>query len=266
MKGWPVKEYATIKVSLPDAGIALITFNRPQVLNALNTATVTESLAAMRDLQDDPAVRVVVLTGEGRAFVAGADIHEMQGKAPGDARRYSELGHRLFAAIQDMDMPVIAAVNGFCLGGGAEVALSCDIRIASDIAVFGLPETALGIIPGWGATQRAPRLVGPALAKELIFTGAHIGAERALAIGLVNRVVPHDGLMDAVMEMARIISRRGALAVTQAKRLINRGLEMPLREALRLETDTFADLFATQDQKEGMAAFVEKRQPDFKNR
>ncbi len=261
-----MKDYTAIKVDLLDEGIGLITFNRPQVLNALNTLTVTETLDAVLALERDPAVRVLVFTGEGRAFVAGADIQEMQGKKPEEARIYSELGHRLFTTIQDMDKPVIAAINGFALGGGMEVALSCDIRIASDQAVFGLPETILGIIPGWGATQRAARLVGPALAKELIFTGSHINAQRALAIGLVNQLTPPDDLMTVVMAMAGKISRQGRLAIIQAKRVINRGYEMPLREALKLEVDTFADLFATQDQKEGMKAFIEKRPPVFTGR
>ena len=261
-----MKEYTTIKTSLVDDGIGIITFNRPQVLNALNTATVTETMEAVRDMQSNPAVRVLVFTGEGRAFVAGADIQEMLGKTPETARIYSELGHRLFTTIQDMDKPVIAAINGFALGGGVEVALSCDIRIASDTAVFGLPETILGIIPGWGATQRTSRLVGPAVAKELIFTGEHITAERALAIGLVNRVVPHETLMTVTLDMARKISLQGRLAIIQAKRLISRGFEMPLREALKLEIDTFADLFETEDQKEGMQAFIEKRAPAFKGR
>ena len=261
-----MKEYATIKTDILADGIGLLTFNRPQVLNALNTLTVTETLDAVQALQYDPEVRVLVLTGEGRAFVAGADITEMQDKTPDTARIYSELGHRLFTTIQDMDKPVIAAINGFALGGGAEVALSCDIRIASDKAIFGLPETILGIIPGWGATQRTSRLVGPAITKELIFTGEHITAERALAIGLVNRVVPHDTLMQVTLDMARKISHQSRLAIIQAKRVISRGFEMPLREALKLEIDTFADLFDTEDQKEGMKAFIEKRAPEFKGR
>ena len=261
-----MKEYATIKTDIIEDGIGLITFNRPQVLNALNTLTVTETLDAVQALQCDSAVRVLVLTGEGRAFVAGADIQEMMGKTPDTARIYSELGHRLFTTIHDMDKPVIAAINGFALGGGMEVALSCDIRIASDAAVFGLPETILGIIPGWGATQRTSRLVGPAITKELIFTGEHITAERALAIGLVNRVVPHDTLMTVTIAMASKISRQGRLAIIQAKRIISRGFEMPLREALKMEIDTFADLFNTEDQKEGMQAFIEKRAPKFKGR
>ncbi len=261
-----MKEYATIKLSRPLEGVCVITFSRPEVLNALNTATVSETLDAVLAAGSDPSVRVLVLTGEGRAFVAGADVREMQGKTPGEARVYSELGHRLFTAIHDLDKPVIAAVNGYCLGGGAEVALSCDIRIAADTAMFGLPETTLGIIPGWGGTQRAARLAGPAVAKELIFTGELFTAERALAIGLVNRVAPQAELMQAALDMAGKISSRSRPSIIQAKRLINRGCEMPLREALRLEIDTFADLFATEDQKEGMKAFIEKRPPAFKDR
>jgi enoyl-CoA hydratase len=261
-----MQEYSTIKAAILEEGIGLITFNRPEVLNALNTATVTETLAAVQAMQSNPEVRGLVFTGEGRSFVAGADIQEMVGKTPETARIYSELGHRLFTTIQDMDIPAIAAVNGFALGGGVEVALSCDIRIASENAIFGLPETILGIIPGWGATQRTSRLVGPAITKELIFTGEHINAQRALAIGLVNRVVPPEALMQVTLDMARKISRQGRLAIIQAKRLISRGFEMPLREALKLEIDTFSDLFSTQDQKEGMKAFIEKRTPAFKGR
>jgi len=261
-----MKNYTTIKTAVLEDRIGIITFNRPEVLNALNTTTVAETLDAVRDMQSNSAVRTVVFTGEGRSFVAGADIQEMFGKTPDTARIYSELGHGLFTTIQDMDKPSIAAINGFALGGGMEVALSCDIRIASDKATFGLPETILGIIPGWGATQRTSRLVGPAVTKELIFTGDHINAERALAIGLVNRVVPHETLMTVTMDMAKKISHQGRLAIIQAKRVISRGYEMPLREALKLEIDTFADLFNTEDQKEGMQAFVQKRAPEFKGR
>jgi enoyl-CoA hydratase len=246
--------------------IGLITFNRPEVLNALNTVTVAETLDAVCDMQKNPAVRALVFTGQGRSFVAGADIQEMLVKTPDTARTYSELGHMLFTTIQDMDKPAIAAINGFALGGGLEVALSCDIRIASETAIFGLPETILGIIPGWGATQRTSRLVGPAVTKELIFTGNHINAARALAIGLVNSVVPHETLMTVTIDMARKISHQGRLAIIQAKRIISRGYEMPLREALKLEIDTFSALFNTEDQKEGMQAFLHKRAPEFKDR
>lgn len=244
--------------------VAVLTFNRPQVLNALNTATVAEALEAMQCLEQDSAVRVIILTGAGRAFVAGADIAEMSSKTPEQARAYSELGHRLMNRIQYMDKPVIAAVNGYALGGGTEVALCCDIRIASEKAHFGLPEAILGIIPGWGATQRAARLIGPALTKELIFTGQPIDARRAMDIGLVNRVVAHETLMPAAMDMAHKISCQGQLALAQAKRVINQGIDQPLPEGCRMEIDAFVSLFTTQDHREGMQAFVEKRKPNFK--
>lgn len=260
-----MKDYKTIKVELKE-NIALLTFNRPDVLNALNTETVTEALEAVRDIEKNADIRVLLVTGAGRAFVAGADIQEMYDKTPETARIYSELGHTLMRTIQDMEKPVIAAVNGFCLGGGAEVALSCDIRIASEKAVFGLPETVLGIIPGWGATQRAARLVGTALAKELVFTGAHISAQRALEIGLVNRVVPHEALMVVTMEMARTICKQGSIAVAHAKRVINEGVEKSLADGCALEINTFVSLFSTEDRKEGMKAFIEKRPPKFKGR
>ncbi|MFC1591203.1 enoyl-CoA hydratase/isomerase family protein [Thermodesulfobacteriota bacterium] len=258
-----MKSYTTITVEHQDS-IALLTFNRPRVLNALNTEVISEALDAVRALGEDRAVRVLVLTGAGRAFVAGADIAEMFDKTPQEARVYSELGHSLMSTIQNLGKPVIAAVNGFCLGGGMEVALACDIRIASEKAQFGLPETILGIIPGWGATQRAARLLGPSLAKELIFTGKRVGARRALEIGLVNRVVHPAGLMSCTLEMARGICRQGQLALAQAKRVITEGLDQPLPDGLGLEIDAFESLFETADRKEGMRAFIEKRKPDFR--
>lgn len=255
-------EYKNIKIEIVD-NIALLTFNRPESLNALNTPTVTEALDAARAIEHNPAARAVVVTGAGKAFIAGADIKEMCEKTPEAARVYSELGHSLMRTFQDMPKPVIAAVNGFCLGGGLEVALSCDIRIAAEQAVFGLPETILGIIPGWGATQRVARLAGPAVAKELIFTGRHINAQRALNVGLVNCVVPLEALMPVVMDMARVICRQSAPAVAAAKRVINQGIEKPLREACDLEISAFVELFGLPDRQEGMQAFIEKRKPKF---
>ncbi|MEI6128127.1 MAG: enoyl-CoA hydratase-related protein, partial [Pseudomonadota bacterium] len=217
-------------------------------------------------MEKNAGIRVLILTGAGKAFIAGADIKEMNAKTPETARIYSELGHSLMNTLQNMAKPVIAAINGFALGGGAEVALSCDIRIASEKAVFGLPETILGIIPGWGATQRAARLVGAAIAKELVFTGEHISALRALEIGLVNRVVPQEALMAVTMHMAQKICQQGELALAQAKKVINAGIDKPLQEGLRLEIEAFVSLFATEDRKEGMTAFIEKRAPDFKGK
>lgn len=255
-------DYRNIKLDITDK-VAILTFNRPDALNALNTPTATEALDAVQKVEQNPSVRVLVITGAGKAFIAGADIKEMYEKTPEGARIYSELGHRLMRTVQEMDMPVIAAINGYCLGGGLEVALSCDIRIAAEQATFGLPETILGIIPGWGATQRAARLIGTSLAKELIFTGRHITAQRAFEIGLVNRVVPPEALMPVVMEMARVICRQSARAVAAAKRVINRGIEMPLQDACCLEIDTFVELFGLPDREEGMKAFIEKRPPKF---
>jgi enoyl-CoA hydratase len=257
-----MKNYTTLKLE-KTGQTALLTFNRPEVLNALNTTVATESLDALQSIKDDPKIRVLILTGAGRSFVAGADIAEMNAKNAEAARVYSELGHRFMNTLQDMAQPVIAAVNGFCLGGGLEVALACDIRIASESAQFGLPETILGIIPGWGATQRTARLVGPSKTKELIFTGRRIKAAEALAMGLVNRVVADEELMDTVNEMAAAMCRQGQTALRAAKKVINRGMDLNLDEALRLEIDTFVDLFDTDDRREGMTAFLEKRKPEF---
>jgi enoyl-CoA hydratase len=243
--------------------VALLTFNRPEVLNALNTTVATESLDALQGIENDPDVRVLILTGAGRSFVAGADIAEMQAKTPQEARIYSELGHRFMNTLQNLPQPVIAAINGFALGGGLEVALACDIRIASESAQFGLPETILGIIPGWGATQRTARLVGTAKTKEMIFTGRRIKADEALSMGLVNQVVPDEDLMDTVNEMVTAICRQGQTALRHAKTVINRGSDLNLDQALRLEIDTFVDLFDTDDRREGMKAFLEKRKPNF---
>ncbi len=257
-----MSSYTTLKLEKKDQ-TALLTFNRPEVLNALNTTVATESLDALQSIKDDRDVRVLILTGAGRSFVAGADIAEMNAKNAESARVYSELGHRFMNALQDMPQPVIAAINGFALGGGLEVALACDIRIASESAQFGLPETILGIIPGWGATQRTARLVGTAKTKEMIFTGRRIKAPEALAMGLVNRVVPNDTLMNTVFEMAATMCCQGQTALQAAKKAINRGMDLSLDEALQLEIDTFVDLFDTDDRREGMKAFLEKRKPEF---
>ncbi len=257
-----MSSYTTLTLEKKDQ-TALLTFNRPEVLNALNTTVATESLDALQSIQNDPDVRVLILTGAGRAFVAGADIAEMQAKNAEQARIYSELGHRFMNTLQDLPQPVIAAINGFALGGGLEVALACDIRIASESAQFGLPETILGIIPGWGATQRTARLVGAAKTKELIFTGRRIKAAEALSMGLVNQVVPDEELMDTVNEMAAAMCRQGQTALQHAKTVINRGSDLNLDQALQLEIDTFVDLFDTDDRREGMKAFLKKRKPNF---
>ena len=255
-------EYKNLLISLQDSS-AIITFNRPTVLNALNTETVQELGAAVTELEQNPQVRVIILTGAGRAFIAGADISEISSKTPAQAREYSEMGQRVMSRIQNLKQPVIAAVNGFALGGGTEVVLSCDISIASEQAKFGLPEATLGVIPGWGGTQRASRLIGTAKAKELIFTGEIIDARRALEIGLISRVVPHEQLMTVVMGIAQKIGECGPLALSMTKKVIAEGIEKSLDTACALETELFSSLFATQDQQEGMKAFLEKRKPKF---
>jgi enoyl-CoA hydratase len=260
-----MNNFKNIKVAI-DKNIAVLTFNRPDVLNAMNTETVMETFEAVCQLEKNPLTKVIIITGSGKAFVAGADISEMISKTPEDARIYSELGHKLMNSIQNMSKPVIAAVNGYALGGGTEIALSCDIRLASDKAMFGLPETTIGVMPGWGATQRASRLIGTALAKELIFTGEIITAQRALEIGLVNRIASPESLMEAAMDMAGKICRNGQVAISQAKKTINEGVDKTFQEGCAIEIEAFAYCFSTEDQKEGMNAFIEKRKPDFKGR
>lgn len=243
--------------------MAILTFNRPEVYNALDTETVAAALSAVQGLQSEPRVRVVVFRGAGRTFVAGADIAEMYQKTPEQARVYSDLGHRLMHGIEQLDRPTIAAINGHCLGGGMEIALASDIRIASDNAKFGLPETILGIIPGWGALPRATRLLGAAVTKELIFTGDIIDARRALEIGMVNHVVSRDDLMKHVLDMAGKIRRQSRFAVAQAKEVIDTSTDQPLQHACSMETDAFVACFESGDQKEGMQAFLQKREPKF---
>ncbi len=254
--------YRNLLLAVQDK-IALVTFNRPEVLNAMNTETVQELGSVMAELERNQTVRTIVLTGAGRAFIAGADISEMSTKTPAQAREYSALGHQVMRRIQYLNKPVIAAVNGFALGGGTEVVLSCDIALASEQAKFGLPEAILGVIPGWGATQRAARLIGTARTKELILTGEIIDARRAFEIGLINRVVPHEQLMEVTLGIAKKIAEQSPLALAMAKKVINEGVEKNLADACNLETEIFSSLFTTNDQKEGMKAFLEKRKPQF---
>lgn len=245
------------------AGIGILTFNRPHVHNALDTATVSSALDVVQELAHDAGVRVLVVTGAGKTFIAGADIAEMREKTPAQARDYSQLGHTLMRTLEQLDKPVIAAVNGYCLGGGMEVALASDLRIASEKARFGLPETILGIIPGWGALPRATRLLGPAVTKELVFTGEPIDAREALRIGLVNRVVPHEGLMDEVMDIANTICRQSRFALARAKEVIDASGDLTAANACAIETDAFVACFEAGDHAEGMQAFMEKREPRF---
>jgi enoyl-CoA hydratase len=248
-------------------GILIITVDRPKVLNALNAQTVAEIGEAFEAARDDASVRCVILTGGGeKAFVAGADINELAQMTPITGKATAEKGQRVFRAIERFPKPVIAAVNGFALGGGCELALACHMRIASENAKLGLPEVTLGIIPGYGGTQRMARLLGKGKALELILTGDRIGAEEAERIGLVNKVVPADQLMATCEEMARKIAARGPLAVSAAIEAVMSGSEMPFDEGQVLEATLFGLLASTEDMKEGMGAFLEKRTAEFKNR
>lgn len=244
--------------------IVTLTISRPEALNALNVSLLRELECVLYDISRDKDVDVVIITGEGKAFVAGADIAEMAEMAPLDAQRFSELGQRVFGMLEEMPQVVICAINGYALGGGCELALSCDIRIASEKAKFGQPEVNLGVTPGFGGTQRLPRLVGRGMAKYLVLSGRMIDAVDAQRIGLVEMVVPSDNLMDEAKRLAQEIASKGTIAVRIAKQMIQRGVETDLISGLALEREGFALTFSTYDQKEGMKAFMEKRKPEFK--
>jgi len=249
-----------------DGAIVKLTMNRPDKLNALNAATLDELEAAVADLRGNPSVHGLIVTGSGeKAFVAGADIGELAKLDALSGRETARRGQRVFRALELFPKPVIAAVNGFALGGGCELALACHIRLASENAAFGLPEVGLGVIPGYGGTQRLARHVGRARAIEMTLSGARIGAEEAYRIGLVNRVVPQAGLLDAARELMTAILRNGPVAVRAALEAIQRGVEMPLEDGLALEANIFGVVCATADMREGMAAFLEKRKPEFKD-
>lgn len=243
--------------------IAILKFNRPEVLNALNSEVLVELDEKLEIIKNDKEIYVIIITGSGKAFVAGADISEMRDKTPDEARQFADLGIKVFRKIELMEKPVIAAVNGFALGGGCELAMSCDIRIASEKAKFGQPEVGLGITPGFAGTQRLSRLVGIAKAKELIFTADLIKSEEAEKIGLVNKVVKHEDLMSEAISMANKIISNAQLAVRYAKTSINRGNETDIETGMEVEKQLFALCFATEDQKEGMTAFLEKRKANF---
>ena len=244
-----------------DPAISTITVNRPKALNALNSHTLRELTLAVRECADS---RVIILTGAGdRAFVAGADIAEMAPMGPWQAREFSELGHVLTALLEDIPSATIAAVNGYALGGGLELAVACDMIYASENAKVGFPEVTLGITPGFGGTQRLVRLVGKLRAKEMIFTGDWVDARRAYEIGLVNAVLPREKLLAHCRSIGEKIAVKGPLAVARAKRLVERGYDMTLRAANRQEAESFALLFDTEDRREGMRAFVEKRPARF---
>lgn len=248
-----------------DGSIATLTIARPDRLNALSPEVMAELTDAVSEVaRRAREIRCLVVTGEGKAFVAGADIAAMQNMTPGEAADFAGRGHLLGSALEALPLPVIAAINGFALGGGCELALACDFAYASEKAKLGQPEVKLGVIPGFGGTQRLLRRVGVAMARELVYSGMMIDAQEALRIGLVNRVFPHDELLPKTYETARAIAEMGPLAVAAAKRVIRDGEMMPLAAANALEVETFARCFTSADQKEGMVAFLAKRPAVFK--
>jgi len=248
-------------------GIATITMNRPEALNAFSAEVVSEILQAIEDVKVDESVRVVVLTGAGeKAFSAGADIKAMKGMNALKARELSQMGERLCNALENLEKPVIAAINGYALGGGLEVAMACDIRIASENARMGQTEINIGLIPGWGGTQRLTRLIGATKAKELIFTGKMIDARTAEQLGLVNMVVPQDKFRETVRQFALELAQKAPVALKVAKALINKGAEISLDAAIALEREGFGVVASTEDLQEGVSAFIEKRKPVFKGK
>jgi enoyl-CoA hydratase len=255
-----------VKVEREEDGIVVLTIDRQEKLNSLNQQVLEEIRQALLDLEEDPP-RVTIVTGAGeRSFVAGADIAEMNEMSALEAKRLSELSHEAMGLLDRSLVPTIAAVNGFALGGGCELALACDIRIAAENALFGFPEVTLAILPGMGGTQRLPRLVGPGIAKELIFSGRRIDAEEARTFNLVNRVVPEGEALNEARELAEEIASNGPVAVRHAKAAVNKAQDVDLASGLEYEADQFALLFSTEDAREGMGAFVEKREPEFKGR
>lgn len=243
--------------------IATITMNRPQVLNALDNETIQELTSAVQDLETDPTVHVAILTGKDKAFIAGADIKQMQHMNSLQAQQFSTKGHQLLHFIQASRIPYIAAVNGYALGGGCEVMMACDLIIASNTAKIGQPEINLGIHPGFGGTQRLPRIIGTLKAKELLLTGDTIDAQEALRIGLVNKIVEPEKLMEETEKIAQKIASKSGVQTSFIKKLVNTGINIDLASACDLEVALFSASFATQDQKEGMTAFLEKRKPSF---
>ncbi|MBR0436144.1 MAG: enoyl-CoA hydratase/isomerase family protein [Clostridia bacterium] len=248
--------------------VAIAAIHRPNALNALNSAVLDELDELLDAVGADDAIRVLILTGSGeKAFVAGADIGEMSTLTKAEGEAFGKKGNDVFLKLERLPIPTIAAVNGYALGGGCEIGMACDIRICADTAVFGQPETGLGITPGFGGTQRLSRLVGPGMAKQMIYSAKNIKADEALRIGLVNAVYPQEELMPAALKLAETIARNAPIAVRACKEAIDRGLELPMDEAVALEEKLFGSCFETEDQKEGMGAFLEKRRHEpYRNR
>ena len=258
--------YETLIVEKKE-NIAIVTINRPKVLNALNATVIEELEKAFSEIKNDPEVGAVILTGAGeKAFVAGADISGLVDLNALEGKKFAEKGQEVFNLIENLGKPVIAAINGYALGGGCELAMACHIRIASENAKLGQPEVNLGIIPGYGGTQRLPRLIGKGRAMELILTGRMVDANEAYQIGLVNKVVPQDKLLEEAINMAKTILSKGPLAVKYAMEAVNRGLEVSLEEGLKIEADLFGICCATEDKTEGTKAFLEKRKPNFQGK
>jgi enoyl-CoA hydratase len=257
-----------MNVSYEVAGhVALLTINRPEALNALNTNVLQDLSRAVDQAEADENVYVLVITGAGKAFVAGADISQMKDFSAVEAKAFAEYANELFSKITRLSKPSIAAINGYALGGGCELALACDIRLAGVKAKFGQPEVGLGITPGFGGTQRLPRIVGPSKAKELIFTAETIDAQEALRIGLVSKVVEQEELMNAALEMANKIASNAQIAVRKSKDAINNGMQGDILTGLYYEAQAFAVCFSTEDQKDAMTAFLNKSKiTDFKNK
>ena len=258
-------EYQFLKYDNSREGIGVLTISSPATLNALNS-TILGELNAFVDELDQENTRVLVITGEGKAFVAGADISEMSSMNAAQGKAFGEKGAAVFRKIELLDKPVIAAINGFALGGGCELSMCCDIRIASAKAKLGQPEVGLGITPGFSGTQRLPRIVGMGIAKELIYTADIIDANEAYRIGLVNKVVEPEALMDTAMAIAKKIAKKAPIAVKYSKEAINRGVQTDIDSAIAIEANLFGLCFSTEDQKEGMAAFLEKREAQYNNK
>jgi enoyl-CoA hydratase len=248
-------------------GVATITLNRPEALNAFSNEMIAEVLGAIEDVKKDNDIRVLVLTGAGeKAFSAGADIKAMAGMTALKARELSLMGEKLCTSLENLDMPVIAGINGYALGGGMEVAMACDLRIASETARMGQTEINIGLIPGWGGTQRLTRLIGMTKAKELVFTGRIIDAKTAEQLGILNMVVPQDKLKETIRQFGAELASKAPVALKVAKALINKGVDISLESALELEREGFAVVGSTEDLKEGVSAFTNKRKPEFKGK
>lgn len=257
--------YRYVKIEVSER-LAVVTINRPEALNSLNREVIKDIFDCMKELDALPSVDCVLITGEGRSFIAGADISTMVEMEGHEGRSWTKGGMDLMDFIESMQVPVIAAINGFALGGGCELAMACDIRIASTKAKFSQPETSLGLIPGYGGTQRLSRLVGKGMAKYLIFSGETIGAQEAYRIGLVERVVEPEELMDEAMGLAKSILAKAPIATRMAKRAINASANTDLATGICYELETYDVAFRSEDRKEGMQAFLEKRKPNFQNK